>query len=352
MTPMQRRPTGRLSARVWAHTIAACLPAVALLTLAQPACATLAGQTHVVIISGLGGEPIYSKQFADLSRRLVAALHDRAGIPSEDIIWLGEDSASTVPHYGGISTKVNVERLVQRLASKVQPGAQVVFVLIGHGAGDGPESRISIPGPDLTANDFAAIFSRFAAQRIAFLDLTSASGDMVATLSGPNRVIITATRTAFERNESHFARFFVDAFAKDGADTDKDGRVSLLEAFRYAATETKRLYETDGKLLTEHAQLDDDGDKKATGEPDGRTGEGVLARRFFLDGSRYAANAAGNDPRMAVLYSERFALEEQIDVLRQRKATMTADAYDDELEKLLVALARKAREIRALEGRS
>jgi hypothetical protein len=328
------------------------MPAVVMLSLAAPACATLAAQTHVVVISGLGGEPIYSKQFTDLSRRLAAALHDRAGIPAEDITWLGEDSVSTAPRYGGMSTKVNVERVVQRLASKVQPGAQVVFVLIGHGAGDGPESRISIPGPDLTATDFAAIFARFPLQRIAFLDLTSASGDMVATLSGPNRVIITATRTAFERNESHFAQFFVDAFAKDGADTDKDGRVSLLEAFRYAAAETKRRYETESKLLTEHAQLDDDGDKKATSEPTGKTGDGVLARRFFLDGSRYAATAAGNDPRMAALYSERFALEEQIDALRQRKTAMTADAYDDELEKLLVALARKAREIRALEGRS
>jgi hypothetical protein len=61
---------------------------------------------------------------------------------------------------------------------------------------------------------------------------------------------------------------------------------------------------------------------------------------------------ASSDPRLGTLYSERFALEEQIDVLRTRKATMTADAYDDELEKLLVALARKAREIRSMEGRT
>ena len=312
----------------------------------------LDAQTHVVIISGLGGEPAYSKRFTDLSTRLVAALRDRVGIPDQDVIWLGEDSTSKMPHYGGISTKVNVERVVKSLVTRVQPGAQVVFVLIGHGAGDGPQSRISIPGPDLTATDFAAIFARFPAQKIAFIDLTSASGDMVATVSAPNRVIITATRTAFERNESHFAQFFVDAFAKDGADTDKDGRVSLLEAFRYAATETKRLYETDGKLLTEHAQLDDDGDKQATSEPTGKSGDGVLARRFFLDAGKYAARAAGNDPRLAALYGERFALEEQVDALRGRKAAMTPDAYDDELEKVLVALARKSREIRLLEGRS
>jgi hypothetical protein len=312
----------------------------------------LHAQTHVLIISGLGGEAQYSKLFADLSRRLVAALHERAGVPEQDIVWLGEDSVSTAAHYGGLSTKAHVLRVVQSVAAKVQPGAQVVFILIGHGAGEGPDSRISIPGPDLSAADFAAIFARFPAQRIAFVDLTSASGDMIATLSAPGRVIITATKTAFERNESHFARFFVDAFAMDVADADKDGRVSLLEAFRYAAAETRRLYETEGKILTEHAQLDDDGDKQGTGDPTGRTGDGILARRFFLDAGKYTSRLAGNDPRLGTLYSERFALEEQIDALKARKANMGAEAYDDELEKLLVALARKAREIRAVEGRT
>jgi hypothetical protein len=313
---------------------------------------TLHAQTHVLIISGLGGEQQYSKLFADLSRQLVLALRERAGVPEQEIVWLGEDSVSTAAHYGGISTKAHVLRVVQGLVARVQPGAQVVFVLIGHGAGEGPDSRISIPGPDLSATDFAAILARFPAQRIAFVDLTSASGDMIATLSAPGRVIITATKTAFERNESHFARFFVDAFAKDVADADKDGRVSLLEAFRYAAAETRRLYETEGKIQTEHAQLDDDGDKQGSGDPTGRSGDGVLARRFFLDAAKYGSHLAGNDPRLGTLYAERFALEEQIDALRGRKANMAADAYDDELEKLLVALARKAREIRAVEGRT
>jgi hypothetical protein len=316
------------------------------------AASRLQSQTCVLIISGLGGEPKYSEAFAGLSSRLAAALHARFDIADSDIVWLGEDSASKAPRFAGQSTKVNVERAVQRFATRAQPAAQLVFVLIGHGGGEGAESRLSIPGPDLTAADFLRLFARFPAQRLAFLDLTSASGDVLGTLSGPNRVIVTATKTALERNESRFADFFVDALAKDGADTDKDGRVSLLEAFRYAAAETKRFYENAGHLQSEHAQIDDDGDRQGTGEPTGRSGDGMLARRFFLDAAKYAARGAGNDPRIGALYAERFALEEQLDALRGRKNVMTAEAYDDELEKLLVALARKSRELRALEGRS
>src|SRR5206468_1770754 len=103
-------------------------------------------------------------------------------------------------------------------------------------------------------------------------------------------------------NESRFAQFFADALSKDVADTDKDGRVSLLEAFRYAVIETKRVYETDTRLQTEHAQLEDMGNKAGVAEPDGRTGEGVFARRFFLDAG--ISRAAANDPKIAALYKD------------------------------------------------
>ena len=122
-------------------------------------------------------------------------------------------------------------------------------MLIGHGSGEGEDTKISIPGPDLSAHDFSVLLGKFATQRVAFVNLTSASGDMLPILSAQNRVVITATKSSFERNESKFAQFFVDALTKDGADTDKDGRVSLLEApsatrpsRRSACTTTTRVF--------------------------------------------------------------------------------------------------------------
>ena len=310
----------------------------------------LAAQTHLVIVSGLGGERKYSEEFRTLSQSLADAAVKRFGIPPSDVLWFGEDSVSKQPYFSGPSTKANVERALTQLAAKSGAGDQIVVVLIGHGSGDGENSKISIPGPDLSAADFARLLGQFRSQRLAFLDMTSASGDMLPVLSAPNRVVITATKSSFERNESHFAQFFIDALSKDVADTDKDGRVSLLEAFTYATAETKRLYETDSRLQTEHAQLDDAGAKAGVAEPDGRT-TGLLARRFFLDGGRVASLAGGtSDPQLAALYKDKFALEDQINQLRGRKASMSEDAYDDALEALLVQLARKAKSIRELEG--
>jgi hypothetical protein len=311
------------------------------------------GQTHVVIVSGLGGEKKYTESFAKLASTFAEAANKRFGIPESEVLWFGEDSASKKPYFKGQSTKANVERAIAQLAGRATPGEQVIVVLIGHGSGEGDDSKISIPGPDLTARDFSALLGRLSKQKVAFVNLTSASGDMLPIVSAPNRVVITATKSAFERNESHFSEYFIDALTKDVADIDKDGRISLFEAFTYAVAETKRLYENDTRLQTEHAQLDDMGAKAGVNDPDGRTGQGVLARRFFLDGglvARAGADGGSNDPQLAGLYKDKFALEDRIQQLRAKKTSMTPEAYDDALEELLVQLARKAKTIREIEG--
>ena len=290
----------------------------------------LSAQTQLVIISGIGGDPKYTRQFGELSASLAQAASTRARLADTTIVWLGDTSSSRNRWFRGPSTRDNVERTLSRLAAR--PGADpVVVVLIGHGSGEGAETRISLPGPDVTAADFARMLDRFGDRRVAFVNLTSASGDMLPVLASRTRVVVTATKSSFQRNESQFGRFFVDAFAKDGADIDKDTRISLLEAFRYAEAETKRFYETDNKLSTETSQIAD---------------AGQLAGRFFLTGAAGGAAASG---RLAGLYGERTMLDERIQALKKRKTAMTSDAYDTELETILLELARKSREIRTLE---
>jgi hypothetical protein len=303
------------------------------LLLAAPA--MLGAQTNLVIVSGIGGEPKFTQSFAAWSSALAQGASERGRLPDTSIVWLGDTSTSTkrTRWFRGASTRANIEQTLGRLADRGGRGP-LILVLIGHGSGEGAETRISLPGPDMTAADFARVLARFGERRVAFVNLTSASGDMLAVLASPNRVVMTATKSAFQRNESHFARYFVEALAKDGADTDKDGRISLLEAFKYAESETKRYYETDGKLATENAQLAD---------------QGQLASRFFVASAGAVAAGAASSPRLTALYAERTTLDEQIQNLKRRKASMPADAYDTELEKLLLSLALKSREIRQLE---
>lgn len=310
--------------------------AVLMLALAVAA-PTASAQTRLMIVSGIGGDPKYTQAFAELSASLANAARERGGLPDSAISWFGDAGKATWPWHRGPSRRENIERAFSVLADDRDNTEQIVVVLIGHGSGEGSETRISLPGADLSAADFARLLSRLGQRRIAFVNLTSASGDMLPVLAAPNRIVLTATRSAFERNESHFARFFVDALSRDGADADKDSRVSLLEAFHYAEAETRRFYENQGRLATEHAQIAD---------------EGQLARRFFLTAGGGVAARASSDPRLVPLYADRSTLAEQVQVLKRRKATMAADAYERDLERLLLDLARKSREIRRLEAGS
>ena len=337
-----RGPTGRLVATIL-------LALLACVALAEP----LRAQSQVLIVTGLGGEPRFTERFRALGGELATALHDRFAIPDANIAWLGEDSTTRDgrdPRYRGRSTRDALEKEVAAIRARAVPGGQVVVVFIGHGAGSELESRISLPGPDVTVADVQRWLAGFAQQRVAFVNLTSASGDFLPVLAAPGRVVITATKTSFERNESHFAGFFVKALAQDVGDVDKDGRVSLLEAFRFAARETRRVYDDATKLQTEHSQLDDDGSKQNTADPAGRAGQGMLARRFFLD-ARAGGAIAGGDAALAALYSQKFELEVQVDSVRAKKATLTREAYEVDLERVLIELARKSRDIRRAEGR-
>jgi hypothetical protein len=321
------------SSRFTRHASRFTVHASRLVVLALSAVASAEAQTRLVIVSGLGGAPKYAQSFAVMSSALAQSASERAGLPDSVIHWYGESNSVKSKWFRGPSLKDTVEAVLTRLAARPAT-EQLVIVLIGHGSGEGADTKVSLPGPDLTARDFSRLLGKMGTRRVALLNLTSASGDMMEVLAAPGRVVITATKSAFERNESHFGEFFVGAFVQDGADTDKDNRVSLLEAFKFAEAETKRLYDADGRMATEHPQIADASE---------------VARQFFLTPGARAI--AGGNERLTALYAERSAIDDQIQVLKKKKTTMTADAYDAELERLLVALATKAREIRQLEGK-
>jgi hypothetical protein len=318
----------------------------ALLSIAAGSSVAGAQQTHLLIVTGLGGERQYVDAFYQWGVTMFDAAHQRLGVPRANIQFLAENPARDQARISGPSRRENVAQALKRIASAAAPGDQVLILLIGHGGGTGPESRVNLPGPDYTATEYAEMLAPFSEQRVGFVVAASASGDFLPVLSAKNRVIITATKTGFERNESMFGKFFVEAFATEGADTDKDGRVSLLEAFEYARASVQRAYEDDNRLLTEHAMLDDDGDAAGTMTPDVRRGDGVRARTFAL-GGRVAGPV---DPRVIAMEKEKGELEEQIEALRRVRDTMPPATYEARLETLLVDLALLTQRIRAITG--
>ena len=333
---------------------AGALVLAASLAMAPDVSGAQSGRVRVLIVTGVAGEPQYADQFFTQATTMIDALKTRFGVPDSDVVYLAENPARDAAKIKAASTKENIERELTALGARSKTGDVLFVMLIGHGNGDGTTSKFAIPGPDITANDFARVLDGIGGPTIAVVNAASASGGFVAALSGPNRVIVTATKSDMERNETRFATYFIQAYSSDVADTDKDGRVSVLEAFDYARREVARAYDSEHHLLTEHAQLDDNGDKKGTASPDAKSADGSLARRVFLGGKAgsvaAAAHAASNDPRVAALEREKDSIETKLDSLRRRKASMDSTAYEKALEDLLVQLAEKNKAIRDATG--
>ena len=251
-----------------------------------------AQQSHVLVITGAGGEPKYTQQFHEWATKLTAAA-GKQGVLAENIVYLGEQT-ELGGGMAGRSTREAVQKAFADLATRSRPGDNVLIVLIGHGSAAAGTARFNLPGPDLTAVEYQKLLEPLTARKIGFVNTASASGAFVAPLSAPGRTLVTATRSGNEGNETVFARFFVDAYTGAGADTDKDNKVSLLEAYTFAAREVERWYGEQNRLLTEHAQLDDDGDGKGAAKPDGRTGDGMVARTLVLGGT---PAAVASEPR-------------------------------------------------------
>jgi len=289
-------------------------------------------QTRLVIVSGLSGEPRFAEQFTTWARAMADAARGRMGVADSMVTWLAEDPARAPGRIGGKATRDAVAATLASLAARMGPRERLMLLLVGHGTpGDPP--RLALPGPDLAAPDLARMLAPFGTRDVAVVLAASASGDFAPVLAGPHRVVASATKSGLEANETRFGQYFVDAYTKDGADADKDGRVSLQEAFAYATAEVKREYDDGGKLLTEHARLVD---------------AGGLARAFVLEGARTAASTS---PALAALETKKQDVERRIEALRARKAQMEAKAYDDALETLMVELAGVSREIRQQAGR-
>jgi hypothetical protein len=231
-----------------------------------------------------------------------------------------------------------------KIASAAKPEDALVIMLIGHGSFDGSDYKLNIPGPDLTAAELASLCDKVPAKRQLIVNMTSSSGGSIPWLQKKDRVIISATKSGTEKNATVFARYWVEALRDAGADTDKNETVSALEAYRYADRKTTQFYETQKRLATEHAVLEDTGDGEGVRAPSVENGQGMLASAFPLV-RMGAAQKAAADPAKRKLLDRKEQLESDIDRLKYEKAAMASDEYKKKLSALLLELAQVQEEI-------
>jgi len=301
----------------------------------------LAQQTHLLVVIGVPGDEDHAKKFSKWATSFIEAAKKKDAVPDADITLLADPApAGPKGPVLGRATKDGVEKAIADIAGRAKANDTVFILLIGHGSFDGRVASFNLPGPDLTATDYAKLLSRFTTQHVVFVNTASASGAFLQPLAAPGRVVVTATKTGGERNETDFPEYFVAAYNDDSADLDRNGHISVREAFDYASAKVKEAFQQKGYMLTEHATLED-------------SGEGQLAATVFLGTGRTdaALNVDMSDPAAKALVEERDAIEKDIAALRLMKPSMEAAAYDAKMEKLLTDLAIKTKALRDLQAK-
>lgn len=290
-------------------------------------------QPTVIVAVGAAGEEDYGKEFAKW-----------AGLWTEASARGGAKSVAV----GLEPTNAITDLLLLKQALTSEPTnstAALWLVLIGHGTFDGKEAKFNLRGPDLSASEFADWLKPFR-RPVAVINCASSSSPFLNKLSSPGRVIITATRSGSEQNYSRFGQFISASIADPEADLDKDGQTSLLEAFVMASRRVAEFYETDGRLATEHALLDDNGDGLGTPSDFFRGVRAVKkpAGGGSVDGLRahqiHLVRSEAEQKLSPELRAKRDELELALAALRDSRKDLSADEYYARLEQLLLRIGR------------
>lgn len=228
-------------------------------TFAQDGAAEEPGARWAVIIVGIPGDEEHEPLFRATADAWQQWLSESLEVPAGHLLRLPAPEGEPV-------TADAVGNALSELKQKLQPDDALWVFTLGHGNYDGQHAWLHLAGRDPSETDFARWFADVKCREQVFWLTQSNSGWFVKPLSEPGRIIIAATAADDESNETEFPHALATVLQgpADKIDADQDGEISVAELYLSVIRETKRRFESDRRLPTEHAQLDDNGDGKGT----------------------------------------------------------------------------------------
>ena len=294
-------------------------------------------ERYALIVAGASGGDDYAQQYQEWTRSLATTLVERMKMDSSKVTVLTDTRAERMR-----STAANVRQVLGSIRRTMASGDLLVIVLIGHGTFDGVDAKFNLVGADLESAQWAELLAGLPGQ-VVVVNTTAGSFPFLERLKAERRIVIAATDSLAQRFDTVFPQYFVEAFTEEQTDIDKNGRISIWEAFAAATNGVRRFYQTRGQLATERALLDDNGD--GIGREAAATGDdGSMASRTYLD--QPAANAAPTDEVLLQLLQKRASLEAEVEELRIRRSFIPQAEYQKEFERIMIELARVARDVR------
>ena len=287
---------------------------------------------RVMVVAGAGGDEEYTSLFSEWAGALAKAFQGNSG----ELVNITNKPENT-----------DARKIIETKLKKWSEAKddEIWILLVGHGTFDGKQAKFNLVGDDVSDLEFQRWLKPHQGP-LVFINTSSSSAPFIRTLSGPNRVVATATKSGYEQNFCRFGGYMSAALEQKNADLDKDGAVSVLEAFLIASRKVEEYYRENDRLVSESALLDDNGDGRGT--------PASWFRGVRIDKKAQEKNGAdGKLSRLVFpivplkeqdipepLRNKRSQVENKIETLRSLKKTLGADVYYRDLEKLFIELAK------------
>ena len=222
-----------------------------------------------VICAGAPHDAQHYRWYWGATSGMFDVLRKRYGYAEEDIYFLFCDRHGKDPRVDFVATKANLQRVFGELAERMERADTLFGFFVGHGGRAGAGSDYELTDGRLLDKELDVWRSKIRARTQTYVFTPCHSGGFASVLGRRAGTIVITSCAVEEVNAAGFAEAIRDALNHaPHADGNGDGRVSIGEAYNFALLSVRQWYEQRGRALSEHCQIDDNGD--------GRSGYGLL----------------------------------------------------------------------------
>ncbi|MCG8653750.1 MAG: hypothetical protein MI861_28185, partial [Pirellulales bacterium] len=226
-------------------------------------------------LCGLPGDDEYAERLTECIKKLRQTSVTCLDAASDHVFVLAGDEpmaqALELSVSDGVPTSnmETVSALARRVRQEIAPQDSLWVFLLGHADLQGRSAKWNVAGTDPDQRTFAKWFQGIQCREKVFWITTPLSGFYIRNLSAPGTVVITATEPDLEISATDMPYALADILAGEqlveaAGDRDEDGQTSLLDLYLAVCHEVSKRYAAENLLKTEHALIDDNGDRRGT----------------------------------------------------------------------------------------